>query len=110
GGGSSGGGGGGEGEGVLQVQVPQNAADYYAQNLTHFDNLPDAVPDLPDAPATAAPTPARSASDGWVPNPPQARSASDFSTQARSASEGPGSLNVFDDFSASSAKITLTAL
>jgi hypothetical protein len=57
GGGSSGGGpgGSGEGEGILSVPTPANAADYYAQNPIHLDALYDAVPDLPDLdPSTSA--------------------------------------------------------
>jgi hypothetical protein len=38
---ASGGSGSGEGENILQVQVPQTAADYFAQNTTPFLNIVD---------------------------------------------------------------------
>ena len=84
--GPGGGNSGGEGEGAVQVQIPQNAADYYAQNLIHFANIPDVVPDIDALPRAAGPT------------------------QARSASEGLGGLQLFGDLSSSSARTVLTSL
>src|SRR5439155_4183983 len=87
----------GEGEGAGQVQVPQNAADYYAQNPVHFLNIRGT-----DQPCTcAACMAARAAADTT-----QARSASEGPafTQARSASEGPRSEQLLGDLNSSSAK------
>jgi len=93
GGGSGGGGGGGEGEGVLQVQIPRNAADYFAQNPVHFDNIPDVVPDIDEAPTTVSST---------------GRTA--LTSVLSVATEGQGSEPLLPDFTASAARVNLTAL
>jgi len=98
GGGSGGDSGGGEGENILQVAVPSNATDYYAQNPVHFDSIPDSVLDLDAQPPTA---PIQSIGNVL-------RIASD--TAARLASEGLGSQSLFNDLNLSSAKVRLTAL
>jgi hypothetical protein len=33
----------------VSVPVPTSATEYYAQNLVHFDNIADAVPDIDSA-------------------------------------------------------------
>src|SRR5581483_3046487 len=64
GGGSGGDSGDGEGELTVRVPTPTSAADYYAQGPIHFDNLPDAVPDLDAQPAGAFAAPAKTDSTG----------------------------------------------